>query len=125
MHTSLLISFSYLRKTLPSCAKTILIIDMVVSREDIPRNDHLSVFHPRNFPVVEVVKGGHFAVAGIVDRGQTHEGTGEEAAVRLVHVVVGEDPRVEPDRQFGPGLTVERAPPLKIECSVQLSYVYP
>ena len=81
---------------------------MVVSREDIPRNDHLSVFHPRNFPVVEVVKGGHFAVAGIVDRGQTHEGTGEEAAVRLVHVVVGEDPRVEPDRQFGPGLTVER-----------------
>lgn len=46
---------------------------MVVSREDIPRNDHLSVFHPRNFPVVEVVKGGHFAVAGIVDRGQTHE----------------------------------------------------
>ena len=76
---------------------------MVVSREDIPRNDHLSVFHPRNFPVVEVVKGGHFAVAGIVDRGQTHEGTGEEAAVRLVHVVVGEDPRVEPDRRSGVG----------------------
>ena len=52
-------------------------------------------------PIVEVVEFGLRVVAGQIDAGESHERAGEEAAVTLVHVIVGQDLRIESDRNLG------------------------
>ena len=58
-------------------------------------------------PIVEVVEFGLRVVAGQIDAGKSHERAGEEAAVTLVHVIVGQDLRIEPDWNLGEMFSVK------------------
>ena len=46
-------------------------------------------------PIIKIVEFGLRVIAGHIDAGEAHERAGEEAAVALVHIIVGQDLRVE------------------------------
>ena len=46
-------------------------------------------------PIIEIVEFGFRVIARQINTGETHERAGEEAAIALVHIVIGQNLRIK------------------------------